>query len=297
MRKIAHHNAEDEDHVQNKATTSGGPSTCPIHDAICFRSTTRRRQSACLPAIHSLVANIMHGVGEPVLLYDNESNTADTLDPFQKSELLTADLVIWIGAGLESSLSDMLDHTPPLESRSMTLSRTLPLLLKKDFKGIADSRQISRDLKFWSDPKLAIMAVRQITPKLVRIDPDNTGRYLDNEILLLKRIKSMTNEIASSFSSLEPIPVIVAAQFDQYFNNRFIPNLNNGSSHDGELLKVAGVPTNPCPNLINQEQLTDHGPDQYFETMMLKTKRIQACAAKFSRKKVAKTISKKDKSG
>ncbi|MCU7810636.1 MAG: hypothetical protein KZQ77_05300, partial [Candidatus Thiodiazotropha sp. (ex Notomyrtea botanica)] len=62
-----------------------------------------------LPAIHSLVANIMHGVGEPVLLYDHESNTADTLDPFQKSELLTADLVIWIGAGLEASLSDMLD--------------------------------------------------------------------------------------------------------------------------------------------------------------------------------------------
>ncbi|MES9851730.1 MAG: zinc ABC transporter substrate-binding protein [Candidatus Thiodiazotropha sp. L084R] len=250
-----------------------------------------------VPAIHSLVANIMDGVGEPVLLYDHESNTADNLNPFQKSEVLTADLVIWVGAGLESSLSEMLVNTPPLESRSITLSRTIPLLLKKNFNGIADSRQISRDLKFWNDPKLAIMTVRQITPKLVRIDPDNTERYLDNEILLIKRIKSMTNEIVSSFSSLEPIPAVVASQFDQYYNNRFISKLNNGSSNNGKLLKVTGIPTNPCPNLINQEQQTAHGPDQYFETMMLKTKRIQACADKFSRKKIAETISEKEKSG
>ncbi|MCU7842825.1 MAG: zinc ABC transporter substrate-binding protein [Candidatus Thiodiazotropha sp. (ex Monitilora ramsayi)] len=247
-----------------------------------------------LPAIHSLVTNIMQGVGEPVLLYDHDSSASTTLDPFQKSELLTADLVIWIGSGLETSLSDTLNSMPPIKDHTMALSKTVPLLLKKEFDGIAASRQNSRDLKFWHDPKIAIMAVRQITPTLVRLDPDNTERYLDNEIQLLKRIKQMSREIAASISTQGSIPESVLNQFEQYFTNRFIPAAMITPLHEGGTIKVSSEAVSSCAQ--RPDEPATLGTGFYFETMERQAKRVQACAAQFNRSKVAKTVKQKNRS-
>jgi zinc transport system substrate-binding protein len=56
--------------------------------------------------IHSLVASVMAGVGEPVLLVDgNVSPHSWTLKPSQAAALADAGLVVWIGDGLESYLA------------------------------------------------------------------------------------------------------------------------------------------------------------------------------------------------
>ncbi|MEW8506849.1 MAG: metal ABC transporter substrate-binding protein [Candidatus Thiodiazotropha sp.] len=243
-----------------------------------------------MPAIHSLVANIMQGVGEPRLLHDQDNHLANTLDPFQKSEVLTADLIIWVGAGLEESLADMLANTPPLQDRTMTLSHTVPLLLKRNFDGIAASRTDSRDLRFWHDPKIAMMAVRQITPTLVRLDPANTERYLDNEIELLKRIKQMSKEIASRFSTQIAIPEGVASQFSQYFTNRFVIVTKDPGEAEVTAMKVSTNPVkHTCSQSSEQPSPTASGTDFYFETMQNEADGIQACSAQYKRGKVARS--------
>lgn len=228
-----------------------------------------------LPELHSLVAALMQGTAGPILLFQSESDMAGDLDPFQTSGLLSADLVIWVGSGLEKSVGYALDKFPPIADHFMTLSNTLPLLLKRGYEEIGDQRQISRDLHFWSDPRIAIMAVKQITPLLVRIDPDNTERYLDNEIALLKRIKKVEQEISKQLAPIGAVSSKIANTFDPYFIHRFIREIKpDGSSNEG-LQKVSNHPLKTC----RQGEITSPspGPDLYFQTLLTHAKHLDQC--------------------
>lgn len=227
------------------------------------------------PAIHSLVANLMDGVGEPDLLADTTEAAGESLDPFQISKLLTADLVIWVGAGLEGGVADTLQRFPAIRQRATTLSRTLPLLLKKGYNEIAADRQISRELTFWSDPKLAMMAVKQITPKLVRLDPDNTERYLDNEIRLLARIKRMQADISALLAPVSSMPEQLVADFDPYFSHRFLATVDSPESA-AWAHKVANQATPLCP--ASGTVSLPAGPDLYFKTLATHAERVMDCA-------------------
>ncbi|MCU7930575.1 MAG: zinc ABC transporter substrate-binding protein [Candidatus Thiodiazotropha sp. (ex Codakia rugifera)] len=231
-----------------------------------------------LPPIHSLVSALMQGVGEPILLFQQEIDSTNEMDPFQKSQLLTADLVIWVGAGLESSMTGMLQQFPAVKDRFTTLSHTVPLLPRKGFNGIQSSRQISRDLHFWSDPRIAMMAVKQLTPLLVRIDPDHAARYLDNEILLLKRIKKTEREILAMLAPLDPIPEQFAAEFDPYFSHRFVRTVSHSSESGIGLQKVSTYPTATCRGVGKAQQRIDPGPEHYFQIMHAKARHIHTCA-------------------
>ncbi|MEL7429666.1 MAG: zinc ABC transporter substrate-binding protein ZnuA [Pseudomonadota bacterium] len=60
--------------------------------------------------VHSLVASVMQGVGEPVLLLDGATSPHDyALKPSQASELQSADLIFWIGEDLETFLEKPLE--------------------------------------------------------------------------------------------------------------------------------------------------------------------------------------------
>ncbi len=57
-----------------------------------------------IPPLHSLVSSLMEGAGEPILLFDGDMDQTTVLDPFQKSQVITADMMVWVGPGLESPL-------------------------------------------------------------------------------------------------------------------------------------------------------------------------------------------------
>lgn len=236
------------------------------------------RVVASLPPIHSLVSTLMQGVGKPTLLFQQEIDSTNEMDPFQKSQLLTADLVIWVGAGLESSIAGMLQQFPVVKNRFRTLSQTVPLLPRKEFNGVQPSRQISRDLHFWSVPRIAMMVVKQLTPLLVRIDPDHAKRYLDNEILLLKRIKKTEREISAMLAPLDPIPEQIAADFDPYFSHRFVRTMSHSSESGIGLQKVSTHPTATCRGLGKAKQRINPGPELYFQIMQAKAQNIHRCA-------------------
>ena len=228
------------------------------------------------PAIHSLVVNLMQGIGEPDLVLPRTDDGQQPMDPFQVSQLLTADLVIWIGAGLEPGVAQAMERFPSIENHATTLSNTLPLMLKRDFQGIAAERQLSRDLAFWNDPKLAIMAVKQITPKLVLVDPENTERYLDNEITVIARIRKLHHEMADRLSALPAVAENFSREFSQYFTHRFLTVLP-ATGDDSGFQKVASRSLTVCPSMNPQTAL--NGKDFYFASLTRQADRVMNCAA------------------
>lgn len=112
----------------------------------------------------------MKGAGEPVLLIDDASDKTEAMSAEQKLNLHTLDMLVWVGSGLEQSLGKELGKgTYAVSSRAITLSNYIPLLAKSN-ESIFDNRQ-TYNLAFWTDPKLAIMAVRYITPPIGEARP------------------------------------------------------------------------------------------------------------------------------
>lgn len=80
-----------------------------------FLSTTGFASAApdvvvSIKPVHSLVASVMQGVGEPVLLLDGATSPHDyALKPSQAAELQSADLIFWVGEDLETFLEKPLE--------------------------------------------------------------------------------------------------------------------------------------------------------------------------------------------
>ena len=60
--------------------------------------------------LHSLIANVMDGVGEPDLIIDGSiSPHSFTMKPSHAKLLEEADLIFWIGEGIETSMEEPLE--------------------------------------------------------------------------------------------------------------------------------------------------------------------------------------------
>ena len=65
---------------------------------------------ASIKPVHSLVASVMKGVAEPSLIVDGASSPHDfSLRPSQAKDLAAANVVFWIGPGLETFLPKPLE--------------------------------------------------------------------------------------------------------------------------------------------------------------------------------------------
>ena len=243
------------------------------------------RVAVSVAPIHSLVSSLMQGVTQPTLLFADSRDAIDSMDPVQQSQVLIADLVIWIGPGLEKSLAQMTDRFPSIEQKLSTLSNTVPLLRSRELGGITSSRQEAFEMTFWNDPRIAMIAVRQITPKLVRIDPDNTERYLDNEIRLLRRIKEAEQQISTMLSPVDSIPASIAGDIDPYFAHRFVAAANiRQTAPDPGLVKVSSQGPRSCQSSTKQTASSAKpGTELYFQALQAEAQRIHDCATSIHR--------------
>lgn len=174
-----------------------------------------------VPPLHSLVSSVMQGAGEPVLLLDDSVSVDVQLSSERQQVLKDADLLVWVGSGLEENLGQaMKGGEDVLSNRVITLSKYLPLLPKTK-ESVFDDRQ-TYDLAFWTDPKLAIMAIRHITPQLVRLDPDHQELYLDNEIALIDELKAFHRSAMARAKPLQQADTLALSTGDSYFAHRFL---------------------------------------------------------------------------
>jgi len=170
---------------------------------------------ASIKPIHSLVSMVMEGIGSPYLLVANNSSPHDyVLRPSDASALEKADLVFWIGPQLEASLTRPLKT---LAARAKIISfANVDTMIRLPLRGTNGI-----NMHFWLDPKNAISMVEKIAGQLSLIDPDNGGRYRQNALKAIKKLRNLTHEITAILQPVSGQEFITFHNAYRYFEQSF----------------------------------------------------------------------------
>lgn len=193
---------------------------------------------ASIKPVHSLVAGVMRGFGEPVLLIaGGGSPHGYSLRPSEARALSEADLVFWVGAGLEASLAKPIAALAGGRARVIALAEAEGLqLLQARAGGTWDGPEGMHDhgtdtaahgagkrvdLHVWLDPLNAIAIVRAAVTALARADPKNEPAYRRNGASTIKMIEALDREIARALRPVRERPYVVFHDAYQYLEKRY----------------------------------------------------------------------------
>ncbi len=195
---------------------------------------------ASIKPVHALVAGVMQGVGEPVLLLKGGASPHGyNLRPSEVQSLNQAQVVFWIGRELETFLIKPLGNAVGV--RSVELLRapgveTLPLRESGNWEphahhddddehdhaqAEAGHRHSDVDAHIWLDPRNAMAMVRQIGAVLSEVDPDHKADYQRNAAALSERLQQLEQSLQKQLESVRGKPYIVFHDAYQYFERRF----------------------------------------------------------------------------
>jgi zinc transport system substrate-binding protein len=211
--------------------------------------------------IHSLVAAIMQGVAEPQLIVDGGASPHTySLKPSNAKAIESADVVFWVGDGLEKFLEK------PLE----TLASKATVVELDDAKGLEklkfreggpfeahdhgeheghdhaeeaghdhkhegehkhehaheeghdhDHEDGEYDMHLWLDPANAKVMAVEIEKTLLTADPANAKTYQDNTKKLLDNLDALDEDIVATVAPIKNKPFIVFHDAYQYFEHRY----------------------------------------------------------------------------
>ncbi|POO57451.1 zinc ABC transporter substrate-binding protein ZnuA [Agrobacterium rosae] len=205
--------------------------------------------------IHSLVAAIMDGVAEPTLIVDGGASPHTySLKPSNAKAIESADVVFWVGDGLEKFLEK------PLQS----LAGKATVVELDDAKGIEklkfreggpfeahdheeheghdhtheeghdhkheaehshddghDHDEGEYDMHLWLDPVNAKAMAVEIGKTLMTADPSNAKTYQDNTKKLVDNIDALDKEIAATVEPIKNKPFVVFHDAYQYFEHHY----------------------------------------------------------------------------
>ena len=200
---------------------------------------------ASIKPVHSLVASVMAGLGEPTLIVKGSASPHTyALKPSDAGALESADIVFWTGHGMELFLGDALE----------TLATGATVVELADSPGIAllpvreggafeahshegegheahdheheeheehDHEHGEGDMHFWLDPENARLMVTQIATTLAEADPENATTYQANAEAELVKLDALEAELAATLAPVADKPFIVFHDAYQYFEARF----------------------------------------------------------------------------
>lgn len=203
--------------------------------------------AASIKPVHSLVSAVMDGVGTPSLIVSSTgSEHAYSLKPSEAQALDSADVVFFVGHGMETFLEKPLE-TLAADAKVVALE-DLPGIEKLPFReggpfeahahdehdghahdggdhaheGEAHEHAEGEfDLHFWLDPVNAKAITAGIASTLAEADPDNAARYRANAEAYGKRLDELTTELTATLAPVKGKPFIVFHDAYQYFEKRF----------------------------------------------------------------------------
>ncbi|MDA8869915.1 zinc ABC transporter substrate-binding protein [Rhizobiaceae bacterium] len=154
---------------------------------------------ATLPPVHSIVAAVMAGAGEPVLLNDGRGDPHHgSLKPSQLRALAAAELVVRVGAAMEESLEDAINALP--ESVPVVAMQSLPLY-------DASERELL-DPHRWLDPAQAAALATAVAETLAKMDAENDALYRANAQKFALSATAVQSEIEERLTPFEGRPFI-----------------------------------------------------------------------------------------
>lgn len=200
---------------------------------------------ASIKPIHSLVAAVMQGVGEPALIVKGSASPHTyALRPSDAGALENADIVFWTGHGMELFLASALD-TLAVDAEVVELAETegitlLPVREGGAFEAHSHGDEAGHDhdhdhddhdhdnhdhgagdMHFWLDPENAKLMVTEIADRLSVADPDNAATYAANAETTIAGLDALQAEIAATLTPIQDKPFIVFHDAYQYFEARF----------------------------------------------------------------------------
>ena len=180
---------------------------------------------ASIKPVHSLVAALMEGVAEPVLLIKGGGSPHNyALRPSEARALERADIVVWVGEGLETFLKRPLG-TLAADARIVTLVEADGLsLLPTRQGGARDLRGHGHgefDMHFWLDPRNAAAMARTLATVLIEADPENTLTYRANATRLDADLAALEQSLGERLEAFRERPFVVFHDAYQYFERRF----------------------------------------------------------------------------
>jgi len=200
---------------------------------------------ASFKPVHSLVAGVMAGVGEPMLLVKGNASPHDyALKPSDAAALEQADLVFWIGERFETFLTKPL-KTLPAGGRAIALGEIDGLFLLSPREGgiwethahdeeqgedrehaegestEQEHEQRVFDGHIWLDPGNAKLMVDAIAAALADRDPTHAAIYVANADALQAKLDQLDAELEVELAAVKEVPFIVFHDAYQYFETRY----------------------------------------------------------------------------
>ncbi|MEJ2592220.1 MAG: zinc ABC transporter substrate-binding protein, partial [Candidatus Thiodiazotropha sp.] len=184
-----------------------------------------------------LVAGVMAGVAEPELLIKGSQSPHEfSLRPSDMRALSAADLIVWVGPGLETALSGLLGKGH-LRANVMTLAGDddpdiLPMREGADWESHGHTMPVApadhatahvdeSDSHIWLSPRIARRIVQQVSDALARMDSANAGRYRDNAARLITRLQQLDERLRAQLEPVRERPYIVFHDAYHYFEQHY----------------------------------------------------------------------------
>lgn len=208
--------------------------------------------------IHSLVSAIMQGVADPQLIVDGGASPHTySLKPSNARAIENADVVFWVGDGLEKFLEKPLQSlagkATVVELDDAAGLEKLPFREGGAFEahdhgdhgehegheeaekaGEAHDHEAEHkhehgddhehgefDMHLWLDPTNAKAMAIEIEKTLMAADPTNAKSYQDNTKMLVEKLDALDKDIKETVAPIKDKPFIVFHDAYQYFEHRY----------------------------------------------------------------------------
>jgi zinc transport system substrate-binding protein len=185
--------------------------------------------------IGSLVEGVMAGVGKPTILVGGgQSLHTFSLKPSDARALNDADVIVWVGEGLEAFLEKPMDalskHAVILE-----LADAAGVTVLKGHDGGVWEKHIDDhddhhgheghdhnfDGHLWLDPVNAKAIVIAVQNALSKADATNTAVYASNAKALIAKIDALDDELQQTLAPIKSKPFVVFHDGYQYLEKRY----------------------------------------------------------------------------
>lgn len=180
---------------------------------------------ADIAPVHSLVSQVMEGVGEPELLLPPEVSPHDlSLRPSQALALQRADAVFWVGRDLTPWLAGAIGSlgADATSVELLDLEGTIERVAEADGHDHGhDDDHHGTDPHAWLSPENARVWVRAIAAELATIDPANADIYQENAQSALHRLDQLDADLIERLSALKNLNFIVFHDAYGYFEDHF----------------------------------------------------------------------------
>lgn len=197
------------------------------------------RIAATVAPVHSLVAMVTGDLSEPAMIVRPGASPHDyALKPSEAKALDEADVVFWVGEGLEpwmaKAVTTLAGDAVTVELGEIDGIERLPFResgVWSDHDGEDEDHHDDHDHDhghgegidphLWLDPDNAVIWLSAIADALSDADPEYADRYRRNADAAAREIEAMTVDIEALLRPIEDKPYTVFHDAYQYFERRF----------------------------------------------------------------------------